>query len=165
MLILGIDPGTAIMGYGLIEKIGNRLRPITYASWRTPAHTPMPERLLTLYQAMRTFIEDYRPEQVAVEELFFNRNTTTAISVGQARGVVLLAAAQAAIPVYEYTPLQVKQAVVGYGSADKKQVQQMVRALLALNEIPKPDDTADALAIAICHAHSVNLLNQIGGTR
>lgn len=163
MQILGIDPGTAIMGYGLIEKQGNRLIPITYASWRTPAHTPMPERLLTLYTGMHALIEAHRPDQVAVEELFFNRNTTTAISVAQARGVVLLAAAQAGIPVYEYTPLQVKQAVVGYGRADKKQVQQMVRALLNLNEIPKPDDTADALAIAICHAHSANLLNRIGG--
>ncbi|AHF07483.1 crossover junction endodeoxyribonuclease RuvC [Desulfitobacterium metallireducens] len=162
MQILGIDPGTAIMGYGLIEKQGNRLIPITYASWRTPAHIPMSERLLMLYTEMKAFIEAHRPEQVAVEELFFNRNTTTAISVGQARGVVLLAAAQAGIPVYEYTPLQVKQAVVGYGKADKKQVQQMVRALLGLNEIPKPDDTADALAIAICHAHSVNLLNRMG---
>lgn len=164
MHILGIDPGTAIMGYGLIEKQGNRLIPLAYDSWRTPAHTPMPERLLTLYQELQSFIEAHQPEQIAVEELFFNRNTTTAISVGQARGVILLAAAQAGIPVYEYTPLQVKQAVVGYGRADKKQVQQMVRALLGLKEIPKPDDTADALAIAICHAHSVNLLNRMGGT-
>lgn len=165
MYILGIDPGTAIMGYGLIDKQGNRLIPLTYASWRTPADLPMPERLLMLYREMTAFIETYQPAQVAVEELFFNRNTTTAISVGQARGVILLAAAQAGIPVYEYTPLQVKQAVVGYGKADKKQVQQMVRALLGLNEVPKPDDTADALAIAICHAHSVNLLNRMEGTR
>lgn len=165
MHILGIDPGTAIMGYGLIEKQGNRLIPLAYASWRTPAHTPMPGRLLTLYQELQSFIEAHQPDQIAVEELFFNRNTTTAISVGQARGVILLAAAQAGIPVYEYTPLQVKQAVVGYGRADKKQVQQMVRALLGLKEIPKPDDTADALAIAICHAHSVNLLNRLGGAQ
>lgn len=165
MYILGIDPGTAIMGYGLIKKQGNRLIPLTYASWRTPAQLPMPERLLMLYQELQSFIQVHQPEQIAVEELFFNRNTTTAISVGQARGIVLLAAAQAQIPVYEYTPLQVKQAVVGYGKADKKQVQQMVRALLGLNEIPKPDDTADALAIAICHAHSVNLLNRMGGSQ
>lgn len=164
MLILGIDPGTAIMGYGLIEKKGNHLFPLDYNCWRTPAHTPMSERLLTLYNGIEAYIKEQQPHYVAVEELFFNRNTTTAISVGQARGVILLAAAQSGIPVYEYTPLQVKQAVVGYGRADKKQVQQMVKALLGLQEIPKPDDTADALAIAICHAHSVSLLNRMGGT-
>lgn len=125
----------------------------------------MPERLLSLFQELQLFLQRYHPHQVAVEELFFNRNTTTAISVGQARGVVLLAAAQEGIPVYEYTPLQVKQAVVGYGKADKQQVQHMVRALLGLQEIPKPDDTADALAIAICHANSVNLLNRMGESR
>jgi crossover junction endodeoxyribonuclease RuvC len=162
MLILGIDPGTAIMGYGLIEKKGNRLFPLSYSCWRTPAHTPMPERLLMLYNELQALIKEHQPQQIAVEELFFNRNTTTALSVGQARGVVLLAAAQAGIPAFEYTPLQVKQAVVGYGKADKKQVQQMVRALLGLHEIPKPDDTADALAIAICHANSVNLLKRMG---
>jgi crossover junction endodeoxyribonuclease RuvC len=163
MLILGIDPGTAIMGYGLIEKRGNRLYPLDYACWRTPAHTPMPERLLMLYNEIEAYIKEKQPQCVAVEELFFNRNTTTAISVGQARGIVLLAAAQSGIPVYEYTPLQVKQAVVGYGRADKKQIQQMVKGLLGLPEIPKPDDVADALAIAICHAHSFNLLNKMGG--
>lgn len=162
MLILGIDPGTAIMGYGLIEKKGNRLLPLTYSCWRTPAHTPMPERLLTLYNELQMFMQSYHPQQIAVEELFFNRNTTTAITVAQARGVVLLAGAKAGIPVYEYTPLQVKQAVVGYGRADKKQIQQMVRALLGLQEVPKPDDTADALAIAICHAHSANLHDRMG---
>jgi crossover junction endodeoxyribonuclease RuvC len=164
MLILGIDPGTAIMGYGLIEKKGNRLFPLTYSCWRTPAHTPMPERLLTLYTELQSFIQSYRPHQIAVEELFFNRNTTTAITVAQARGMALLAGAQAGIPVFEYTPLQVKQAVAGYGKADKQQIQQMVRALLGLQEVPKPDDTADALAIAICHAHSANLLNRMGGS-
>lgn len=163
MLILGIDPGTAIMGYGLIEKKGNRLFPVDYGCWRTPAHTPMSERLLTLYNEIEAYIKEKQPNYVAVEELFFNRNTTTAISVGQARGIVLLAAAQSGIPVYEYTPLQVKQAVAGYGRADKVQIQQMVKALLGLQEIPKPDDTADALAIAICHAHSVSLLNRMGG--
>ena len=163
MLILGIDPGTAIMGYGLIEKKGNRLFPVDYGCWRTPAHTPMSERLLTLYNEIEAYIKEKQPNYVAVEELFFNRNTTTAISVGQARGIVLLAAAQSGIPVYEYTPLHVKQAVAGYGRADKVQIQQMVKALLGLQEIPKPDDTADALAIAICHAHSVSLLNRMGG--
>ncbi|AGA69950.1 Holliday junction endonuclease RuvC [Desulfitobacterium dichloroeliminans LMG P-21439] len=164
MLILGIDPGTAIMGYGLIEKKGSRLLAVDYGCWRTPAHTPMTERLLMLYNDIAACIKNHQPNFVAVEELFFNRNTTTAISVGQARGVILLAAAQAGIPVSEYTPLQVKQSVTGYGRADKQQIQQMVKALLGLPEIPKPDDTADALAIAICHAHSVNLLNRMGGS-
>lgn len=162
MIILGIDPGTAIMGYGLIEKNGNRLRAITYSCWRTPAHTPLEERLLTLYNSLEAFLREFKPECLSVEELFFNRNTTTAISVGQARGIVLLAAAQKGIPVYEYTPLQVKQAVVGYGKADKTQVQQMVKALLGLSSIPKPDDTADALAMAICHAHSFSLRQRMG---
>jgi crossover junction endodeoxyribonuclease RuvC len=154
MLILGIDPGTAIMGYGLIEQKGNRLSALTYSCWRTPAHMPLAERLLMLYNQIVPFITEHHPDHIVVEELFFNRNTTTAIAVGQARGIVLLAGAQQDIPVYEYTPLQVKQAVVGYGRADKKQVQQMVKGLLNLDKIPKPDDTADALALAICHAHS-----------
>ena len=162
MNILGIDPGTAIMGYGLIEQSGNRLKALVYDCWRTPAHTPMPERLLSLYNQIVLFLETYRPDQVAVEELFFNSNTTTAIAVGQARGIILLAAAQQTIPVYEYTPLQVKQAVVGYGRADKKQVQQMVKSLLGLEKVPKPDDTADALAMAICHAHSFALARRMG---
>lgn len=154
MLILGIDPGTAIMGYGLIEKKGQNLRPVAYSCWRTPADLGMPQRLQILYRSLEEIIRKYLPDVIAVEELFFNRNTTTALTVGQARGVVLLCAAQNNIEFAEYTPLQVKQAVVGYGNADKKQVQYMVKALLALQEEPKPDDTADALAIAICHAHS-----------
>ncbi|WP_407307910.1 crossover junction endodeoxyribonuclease RuvC [Desulfosporosinus sp. SB140] len=157
MIILGIDPGTAIMGYGLIEQQGNRLKALAYSCWRTPAHTPLAERLLLLYNQISPFLIETRPDHVVVEELFFNRNTTTAIAVGQARGIVLLAGAQQGIPVYEYTPLQVKQAVVGYGRADKIQVQQMVKGLLGLEKIPKPDDTADALALAICHAHSFAL--------
>ncbi|MGC7873648.1 crossover junction endodeoxyribonuclease RuvC [Desulfosporosinus sp. SYSU MS00001] len=157
MIILGIDPGTAIMGYGLIEQKGNRLRALDYACWRTAAHTPLAERLLILYNQIFPYLKDHQPDQIVVEELFFNRNTTTAISVGQARGIVLLAGAQQSIPVYEYTPLQVKQAVVGYGRADKKQVQQMVKGLLGLDDVPRPDDTADALALAICHAHSFAL--------
>ncbi|MHB8126295.1 MAG: crossover junction endodeoxyribonuclease RuvC [Desulfitobacteriaceae bacterium] len=165
MIILGIDPGTAIMGYGLIEKKGNKLTALNYASWRTAAHTPLAERLLQLYNHLGELLSNNHPDEVAIEELFFNRNTTTAMSVGQARGVVLLSAAQKGIPVYEYTPLQVKQAVVGYGKADKTQVQQMVKALLGLREIPKPDDTADALAVAICHAHSSPLLRKMGESR
>jgi crossover junction endodeoxyribonuclease RuvC len=154
MLILGIDPGTAIMGYGLIEKKGQNLYPVAYACWRTPADLPMPQRLLHLADSLETFLLKYSPDVMAVEELFFNRNTTTALAVGQARGIVLLGGARNNIPIFEYTPLQVKQAVVGYGKADKKQIQYMVKALLALKESPKPDDTADALAVAICHAHS-----------
>ena len=154
MIILGIDPGTAIMGYGLIEQKGNHLSALDYACWRTPAHTPLAERLLMLHEQIAPYLSGHTPDHIAVEELFFNRNTTTALTVGHARGVILLAGAQQGIPIFEYTPLQVKQAVVGYGRADKKQVQLMVKGLLRLDEIPKPDDTADALAIAICHAHS-----------
>lgn len=162
---MGIDPGTAIMGFGLIEKKGNKLTALNYGSWRTAAHTPLAERLLILYNNIEEFLANYHPDEVAVEELFFNRNTTTAMSVGHARGIVLLSAAKMGIPVFEYTPLQVKQAVVGYGKADKTQVQQMVKALLGLQEIPKPDDTADALAVAICHAHSSALLRKLGEAR
>ncbi|MDR3288748.1 MAG: crossover junction endodeoxyribonuclease RuvC [Peptococcaceae bacterium] len=165
MLILGIDPGTAIVGYGLIEKQANKLRALQYQCWRTKAHTPPEERLLSLYNEMAALLAEFRPDQVAVEDLYFNRNTTTAMTVAQARGVMLLAAAQKGIRVFSYTPLQVKQAVVGYGRADKQQVQQMVKALLGLSEIPKPDDTADALAVAICHAHSLHLVGKAEGTR
>lgn len=157
MLILGIDPGTAIIGYGLIEKQGQKLIPVSYSCWRTKSDMPMAERLLIIYESLDNFLRENPPDVMAVEELFFNRNTTTALTVGQARGVILLAAAKNNIEVFEYTPLQVKQAVVGYGKADKQQVQFMVRALLALQETPKPDDTADALAVAICHAHSMRV--------
>jgi crossover junction endodeoxyribonuclease RuvC len=163
MIILGIDPGTAIMGYGLIEKKGNKFTALQYACWRTAAQTPLAERLLQLYNCLEELLAQNHPDEVAVEELYFNRNTTTAMSIGQARGVVLLSAAQKGIPVYEYTPLQVKQAVAGYGKADKKQVQHMVKVLLGLGEIPKPDDTADALAVAICHAQSSPFLRKMEG--
>ncbi|ABZ84385.1 crossover junction endodeoxyribonuclease ruvc [Heliomicrobium modesticaldum Ice1] len=155
MVILGIDPGTAICGYGLIEVQGNRLSALAYGAVRTPAHTSQASRLQTIFTDLEAIIATYRPTHVAVEELFFNRNVTTALTVGQARGVILLAAARAGLSVHEYKPSQVKQAVVGYGRAEKQQVQQMVRVLLALEEIPKPDDVADALAVAICCAHSL----------
>lgn len=142
------------MGYGIIEIQGNRLSCIDYACLYTKAGEPLAQRLRYLYENLGLLIKKYQPEHVVVEELFFNKNVTTAIAVGQARGVALLAGAQANIPVFEYTPLQVKQAVVGYGRADKNQVQQMVKTILGLREIPKPDDAADALAMAICHAHS-----------
>ncbi len=154
MIILGVDPGTAIMGYGLIAMEGNRFSALEYACFYTKAGVPLAQRLRDLYRNLQLVIAQYRPDHLVVEELFFNKNTTTALAVGQARGIVLLAGAEAGIPVYEYTPLQVKQAVVGYGRADKNQVQQMVKTILGLSQIPKPDDAADALAVAICHAHS-----------
>ncbi|AVX21478.1 Holliday junction endonuclease RuvC [Carboxydocella sporoproducens DSM 16521] len=154
MIILGVDPGTAITGYGVVEYLGNRFRPLAYSCIRTTPELDLPRRLLVIHQEITALIREFQPNQVAVEELFFNRNTTTALAVGQARGAVLLACAQAELPVFEYTPLQVKQAVVGYGRAEKQQVQAMVKAILNLPGVPKPDDVADALALAICHAHS-----------
>ena len=154
MMILGIVPGTAITGYGLVEKQGNHLKRIAFGAILTTPETPTALRLHQIYCQLKTIIEQYRPDMMAVEQLFFNKNVRTALTVGQARGVVLLAGAEAGLDIMEYTPLQVKMAVVGYGRAEKKQVQEMVRMLLCLNEIPKPDDAADALAIAICHAHS-----------
>ena len=151
---LGIDPGTAIMGYGVVEQRGSSLQSIDYGVLLTEAGAPLPSRLLTLHGRLRTLLAEHRPDVMAVEELFFSRNTTTALAVGHARGVALLAAAEAEIPVAEYTPLQVKDAVVGYGRATKDQVQQMIRTLLRFEAIPKPDDAADALAVAICHLHS-----------
>ena len=154
---MGIDPGTASMGYGLVERQGAGLHAVVYGVLRTTAEVSMPERLRSLYEGLAEVIAAYRPDAVAVEALFFNRNSRTAIPVGQARGVALLAAAQAGLPVYEYTPLQVKDAVVGYGRASKDQVQQMVAMLLHLAALPRPDDAADALAVAICHAHSARM--------
>lgn len=154
MVILGIDPGTAITGFGLIAKQGNHLKRITFGVIRTNPEIGMALRLKQIHHELHTIIEEYRPDVMAVEQLFFNKNVRTALAVGQARGVVLLTGAETGLEIMEYTPLQVKTAVVGYGRAEKMQVQEMVRMLLCLNEIPKPDDAADALAIAICHAHS-----------
>lgn len=156
MLVLGIDPGTAITGYGLVEALGNKLKVVDYGCVRTPANSPLEYRLQTIYAALVNLICQYNPAHLAIEELFFNKNVRTALSVGHARGVIILAAANAGLEVFEYTPLQVKQAVVGYGRADKAQIQFMVRTLLCLSETPKPDDVADALAIAICHTHFFN---------
>lgn len=161
MIILGIDPGIAIVGFGVIEKIGHQLKPIQYGSIETKAGLRTEARLLQVYDATKHIIERYKPEVMAIEKLFFNRNVTTAFTVGQARGVMLLAAEQARLAVAEYTPLQVKQAVVGYGQAEKQQVQEMVKMLLRLQEKPKPDDVADALAIAICHGHSAQIENML----
>jgi len=156
-LTLGIDPGTAIMGYGLVTQEGADLVAVAYGSLTTQAKAPPAERLRSLYDDLTALIAVYHPTAVAVEELFFNQNVRTALAVGQARGVVLLCAAQAGLAVAEYTPLQVKGAVVGYGRATKDQVGHMVRTLLRLRETPRPDDTADALAVAICHVHSARL--------
>jgi crossover junction endodeoxyribonuclease RuvC len=154
MLALGIDPGTATTGYGLVQEQDGNLIVVDYGVILTASELEMPERLLEIFHQLNKIILLHRPESSAVEKLFFQRNVRTALSVGQARGVILLALAEAGLPVYEYTPLEVKQAVAGYGGADKNQVQQMVRALLSLKEVPQPDDAADALAVAICHLHS-----------
>ncbi|MEN4042654.1 MAG: crossover junction endodeoxyribonuclease RuvC [Anaerolineaceae bacterium] len=155
MIVLGIDPGTARTGYGLVqETAAGELAMVACGVIETPAGMPAEQRLLQLYDGINQLIHLHPPDCGAVEKLFFQRNVTTAIAVGQARGVVMLALAQAGIAVAEYNPMDVKQAVVGYGSADKNQVQQMVRALLNLEQIPKPDDAADALAVAICHVHT-----------
>ena len=154
MIILGIDPGYAIVGWGVLEYSGNSFKTLGYGSIQTPAHTDADSRLLEIYRGMKAVIEKYKPAQMAVEELFFNTNSKTAIMVAQARGVILLSARLMGVEVFEYTPLQVKQAVVGYGRAEKKQVIDMVTSILSLKDPPKPDDTADALAIAVCHAHS-----------
>ena len=157
MLILGIDPGTAITGYGLVKGEDDDLTLVVYGTITTSSDWPQPERLQRIYQELTAVIEDWQPTAVAVAELFFSKNVRTALSVGQARGVVLLAAANAGLPIHEYTPLQVKQAIVGYGRATKDQVQQMVKMLLALDSVPQPDDAADAIAVAICHIHSAKL--------
>ncbi len=157
MLVLGIDPGTAITGYGVVKGEGDALTLVTHGAITTPSDWPLPERLQRIYQELTLLIEDRRPATVAVEELFFSKNVRTALSVGQARGVALLAAANAGLPIHEYTPLQVKQAIAGYGRATKDQVQQMVRMLLGLDSVPQPDDAADAIAVAICHIHSAKL--------
>lgn len=162
LLILGIDPGLAIVGYSLVEKKGNKFAICDYGVIKTAASLSNTERLDIIYSELTEVIKKYQPDEMAVEELFFNKNVKTAIKVGQARGVVLLSGARAGLSVAEYTPLQVKQAVVGYGRADKNQVQQMVKALLNLDHIPRPDDAADALAVSICHGNSRGLNMSIG---
>lgn len=156
MKILGIDPGYAILGYGVIEKTGNRFRVCSYGAVTTEASMAMGDRLEHLYESLREIIDEEKPDVAAIEQLFFNTNAKTAIMVGQARGVAVLACKKGGLEIEEYTPLQIKQALVGYGRADKKQVQWMVKTMLNLSEVPKPDDTADALAAAICHGHSAD---------
>lgn len=152
--ILGIDPGYAIVGFGILEYDGLRFTPIEYGAVITEAHTPFTERLRAIHTDIEFIFDKYKPECMAIEKLFFTTNQKTAIDVAQARGVTVLSAADRSIPVFEYTPLQVKSAVVGYGKAEKQQVMEMTKQLLGLAQIPKPDDAADALAIAICHGHS-----------
>ena len=158
MIVLGIDPGTAIMGYGVVDYRNSKHKPLTWGVLRTDKGEKTEDRLTSLFHGINRLLDEYNPDVMAVEELFFNRNTTNAISVGQARGVALLSAGLRNIPIGEYTPLQVKQAVVGYGRAEKHQVQYMIQRILGLTEAPKPDDAADALAIAICYC-------QFGGQR
>jgi crossover junction endodeoxyribonuclease RuvC len=159
--IIGIDPGFAITGYGIVDYIGNKFKVVDYGHISTKAGEILDRRLLTLNQRLEELLIHYKPDRLAVEELFFNKNVKTVIHVGQGRGVVILTAAKNNIPVFEYTPLQVKQAVTGYGRADKSQVQHMVKILLNLEKIPKPDDVADALAVAICHGNSSGLEERI----
>lgn len=156
MRILGIDPGYAIVGYGILDYDGNKFKTVEYGAITTEAGEDMFIRLKKIYDDLCQAIDKYKPDFMAIEELFFNSNQKTAINVAQARGVLTLAAMNNGVEIFEYTPLQVKQAVAGYGRADKNQVQQMVKMLLGLKEVPKPDDTADAVAIAICHGHSYN---------
>lgn len=154
MRIIGIDPGYAITGFGIIEYIDNRFKVLKFGVVSTPAGTPFDKRLLKISDELDLLIKMYKPGSMAVEELFFSRNTTTAMGTAHARGVAILTGARAGIDVYEYTPLQVKIAVTGYGRADKNQIQQMVKILLNLKDIAKPDDASDGLAVAICHAHT-----------
>ncbi len=158
MIILGIDPGYAIIGWGILEYRANKFSVIDYGAITTEAHIPFPERLQTIYTQMNIIIQKYRPDVMSMEKLFYNNNAKTVIDVAQARGVIVLSAQMNGVKIHEYTPLQVKQSVTGYGRAVKKQVQEMTRIILGLEKIPKPDDTADALAMAICHGHSSSSL-------
>ncbi len=157
MRIIGIDPGIARNGWGVIQDTGNKITTLAYNCFETPKTDSAPVRLQSIYTFMTALLSEYKPDAVAIEELFFNKNVSTALIVGQARGVVILAAVQQNIPIISYTPLQVKIALTGYGRADKSQIGQMVKSLLFLKTIPKPDDTADALAIALTHAFSYKL--------
>ncbi len=154
MIVLGIDPGYALMGWGVVEAEGSRMKLINYGCIETKAGVPMQNRLRTLQLGVRDLLNIYKPDDVAFEELFFARNVTTALMVGAARGAAIIAAAEYTNNLYEYTPMQIKQAITGYGKADKKQIQQMVKLLLKLDDIPKPDDAADAIACAITHCQA-----------
>lgn len=165
MIILGIDPGYAIVGWGVLDYRNNHFSVVDYGAILTDAGTPFNERLEKIYDSLNALIEKYNPEAMSVEKVFYNSNAKTVIDVSQARGVIMLAAQKNKLPVFEYTPLQVKQSVVGYGRAEKKQIQEMTRRILNLEKVPKPDDTADALAMAICHAHASGSLSSVGNMR
>lgn len=154
MKIIGIDPGFAIVGYGIVEYDGIKFRPISFGAITTKAGTEFSYRLQSIYNDINELFDRYKPDCVSIEKLYFNTNTTTAIEVAEARGVILLASKNNDLPIFEYTPLQVKQAITGYGKAEKRQVIEMVKSFLSFEKPPKPDDAADALALAICHAHS-----------
>ena len=154
MIILGVDPGTATTGYGIVKEEKGKISLIDYGCIETESKKEAPKRLDEIFEGLCSVIKEYRPDEAAIEELFFSANVKTAISVGHARGVLVLACEKSKLPVFEYTPLQIKQALSGYGRAEKKQIQEMVKVFLNLKEIPKPDDAADALAVAICHVHS-----------
>jgi len=161
MRVLGIDPGFAITGYSIIDYIGNKFKLIDCGAVNTKAGTSFPERLTKIYDELQLVINEYKPDSLAVEELFFNQNVKTAMNVSQARGVVLVLGCKANIPTYEYTPLQVKQAVCGYGRAEKKQVEKMVQTILKVTDMPKLDDITDSMAVAICHAHSAKFAEKL----
>lgn len=165
MRILGIDPGYAILGWGVVDVVGNKFSVVDYGSILTDTSMEMPARLQVLYNGLTELIHKYKPDDASIEQLFFNSNAKTAILVGEARGVAVLACANGNLNIGEYTPLQIKQALVGYGRADKKQVQYMVKTMLNLKSVPKPDDTADALAAAICHAHSAGRKDILKGIK
>ncbi len=153
MIIIGIDPGLATVGFGVIQKVEEKIIPVSYGCIRTSAEKQTSERLLEIYNEIKTLFEKYDPQIVAIEKLFFNKNVTSAMNVSEARGVILLAAQQKQIPLFEYTPAQIKQAITGTGRADKRQMQEMITRLLGLDELPRPDDAADGLSIALCHIH------------
>ncbi|RME99298.1 MAG: crossover junction endodeoxyribonuclease RuvC [Chloroflexi bacterium] len=159
MRVIGIDPGLAITGWGVVESAGDHAHMVAGGVITTVAGTPLAQRLQIIYRELTVLIDRWQPESAAIEELFFGRNVTTALTVGHGRGAAMLALANADLPIAEYKPLEIKQAVTGYGGADKQQIQQMVKLLLNLEEIPRPDDAADALAVAICHLHSARLLS------
>jgi crossover junction endodeoxyribonuclease RuvC len=162
MRVMGVDPGSIKSGYGVVDAIGGQqLQALEFGVIRTPSKASLPERLLAINQRLRELIEKFQPNVVAIEDVFFAQNAKSALKLGQSRGAILLTVAQAGLEIAEYTPLEVKQSVVGYGRADKVQVQHMVKTLLSLQEIPRPDDAADALAIAICHHHSAKMRQQI----
>ena len=165
MIILGIDPGYAIVGFGVLEYKNNHFGVIDYGAILTDAKTPFNERLEIIYDRLCQIIEFHKPDAMSVEKVFYNSNAKTVIDVSQARGVIMLAAQKNRVPVFEYTPLQVKQSVVGYGRAEKNQIQEMVKRILNLEKVPKPDDTADALAMAICHGHSSGSLSTYGNMK